>query len=173
MLIRSADGNDAAAIWAILEPVIRAGQTYALPPDMTREDALAYWLGADRQTLVAEDDNRIVGTYYLKPNQLGGGAHVANCGYITARGGEGRGIARRMCLDSLQRARAHGFRGMQFNFVVETNTRAIQLWLSLGFEIVGRLPSAFKHPHNGYTDALIMYRPLEQPAFDRKPEDFV
>jgi ribosomal protein S18 acetylase RimI-like enzyme len=127
---------------------------------MNRADALAYWTAADRETFVAEDDGRIVGTYYLRPNQAGGGAHVANCGYVTAAEATGRGIARRMCEHSMQRAAARGFRAMQFNFVVGTNERAIGLWESLGFRTVGRLPEAFLHPREGYTDALVMFRPL-------------
>ncbi len=102
----------------------------------------------------------ILGTYYLRPNQLGGGAHVANCGYVTAPEATGRGVARRMCEHSLQQARDRGFRAMQFNFVVATNERAIRLWQSLGFETVGRLPLAFLHPRTGYTDALVMFRVL-------------
>jgi hypothetical protein len=83
MLIRPARHEDYDAIWQILEPTISAGETYALPSDMSKAEALAYWVGPDRQTFVADDDGRIVGTYYLRANQLGGGAHVANCGYMT------------------------------------------------------------------------------------------
>jgi len=151
---------DADAVWAILAPVIRAGETYALSRDMTREEALAWWTGPDREAFVAVQDGHVVGTYYLKANQAGGGAHVANCGYMTATGAGGRGVARRMCLDSLERARARGFRAMQFNCVVSTNDRAVALWSRLGFDIVGRLPLAFHHPVLGYVDALIMFRPL-------------
>jgi ribosomal protein S18 acetylase RimI-like enzyme len=160
MLIRPARAEDAPAIWAIVGPVIRAGETYALPRDMSETGALAYWLGADRETFVAEEDGRIVGTYYLRANQLGGGDHVANCGYITAGAASGRGVARRMCEHSLAHARTRGFRAMQFNLVVSTNERAVRLWQSLGFAIVGRLPLAFHHPSQGDVDALVMYRAL-------------
>src|SRR5882672_11239416 len=125
MLIRPATAADADALWAILEPVIGAGETYALPRDMRRADALGYWIGPDREAFVAEADGRILGTYYLRANQAGGGGHVANCGYITAAGAEGRGVARAMALDSLDRARAHGYAAMQFNFVVAANERAV------------------------------------------------
>jgi hypothetical protein len=91
MNIRQAQISDADAIWAIIEPVIRAGETYALPRNMSKAEALEYWMGPDRQTFVAEDADRLLGTYYLRPNQLGGGAHVANCGYITAASAVGRG----------------------------------------------------------------------------------
>lgn len=160
MQIRLAQHEDRDAIWRILHPMILAGETYALPTDMTEADAIAYWMGDDRETFVAEDDGMILGTYFLRSNQLGGGAHVANCGYVTSPEATGRGIARRMCEHSLQQARDRGFRAMQFNFVVATNERAVRLWESLGFETVGRLPLAFLHPRHGYTDALVMFRIL-------------
>jgi ribosomal protein S18 acetylase RimI-like enzyme len=160
MQIRLAGHGDRDAIWRILQPTIRAGETYALPSDMSEAGAIAYWMGPDRETFVAEEDGRILGTYYIRPNQLGGGAHVANCGYVTAPEATGRGVARRMCEHSLQHARDRGFRAMQFNFVVATNEPAIRLWQSLGFETVGRLPLAFLHPRYGYTDALVMFRVL-------------
>ena len=160
MLIRPAAPADRPAIWSILAPVIRAGETYALDRDMPEEDALAYWLGPDRESLVAEEAGAVLGTYYLRVNQGGGGRHVCNCGFVTAADAAGRGVARRMGEDALARARSRGFRAMQFNFVVETNTRAIRLWQSLGFETVGRLPLAFAHPVHGFVDALVMFRAL-------------
>jgi L-amino acid N-acyltransferase YncA len=160
MDVRLATRADAPQIWAILEPVIRAGETYTLDRDMSESDALAYWFGADKETFVAVDGGEIVGTYYLRANQAGGGRHVCNCGYMTAASAVGRGVARRMCLHSLDRARARGFRAMQFNFVVSTNERAVRLWQSLGFAIVGRLPLAFEHPVRGHVDALVMYQAL-------------
>ena len=161
MHIRPARPDDAAAIAAIILPVIRAGETYALDPAMPEADALAYWLGADRETFVAEADGAILGTYYIRANQAGGGAHVANCGYMTAAAATGRGVAQAMCLHSLAHAKARGFRAMQFNFVVSTNERAVRLWQRLGFEIAGRLPGAFRHPALGFVDALVMVRALE------------
>ena len=160
MLIRSSTEADADAIWGILEPVLRAGETYALPRDWTRAQALAYWYGADHTVFVAEEAGEVLGTYYLHPNQMGGGAHVANCGYITHGRAIGRGIARGMCVHSLQFAAGQGFKAMQFNFVVSTNERAVALWQRLGFEVVGRLPGAYKHPTLGFVDALVMYRVL-------------
>ena len=124
-------------------------------------DALAHWLGRDRATFVAEDDGAIVGTYYLRTNQAGGVKHVCNCGYMTAGAATGQGVARAMCLHSLKQARQLGYRGMQFNFVVSTNARAVALWQSLGFDIVGRIPQAFRHPSLGYVDALVMFRTLQ------------
>jgi len=160
MLIRSAADGDRGAIWAIMEPIIRAGETYTLPRDMDRASALAYWFSADREVFVAEDGGEIVGTYCLQVNQRGGGSHVANCGYMTAAPATGRGVARAMCAHSLDRARERGFRSMQYNFVISTNERAVRLWQSFGFETVGRLPNAFLHPTKGYVDAYIMYRSL-------------
>ena len=160
MLIRPATGGDADAIWAIMEPIVRAGETYTLPRDMDKKTALSYWLSAEHEVFVAEDHAEIVGTYFLQANKQGGGAHVANCGYMTAIPATGRGVARRMCEHSLARARAKGFRAMQFNFVVSSNDRAVRLWQSFDFQIVGRLPKAFLHPTLGYVDAYIMYRDL-------------
>jgi L-amino acid N-acyltransferase YncA len=160
MLIRPARPEDCHAIWAILEPTIRAGETYALPRDMSEADALAYWAGSDRETFVAEEDGAVIGTYYLRANQRGGGGHVANCGYMTSSHARGRGVARAMCEHSLHYARERGFRAMQFNLVISTNEVAIGLWQSLGFAIAGRLPQAFRHPCFGYVDALVMFRAL-------------
>jgi len=158
--IRPAVPGDRAAIWAVLEPVIRAGDTFALPRDMAPGDALAYWLAPGNDGFVAEDAGEIVGSYFLRANQRGGGAHVANCGYVTAVHARGRGIARAMCIHSLDHARARGFRAMQYNIVVSTNERAVRLWQAMGFAIVGRLPGAFAHPTHGDVDAFVMYQTL-------------
>jgi len=160
MLIRPATPDDAAAIWAIIAPVIRAGETYTLDRDMNERDALGYWFGGDKEVFVAEADGAVLGTYYLRANQAGGGRHVCNAGYMTAAAATGRGVARTMALHSIDHARSRGFRAMQFNFVVSSNVRAVGLWQSLGFEIVGRLPGAFDHPADGFVDALVMYRTL-------------
>jgi ribosomal protein S18 acetylase RimI-like enzyme len=160
MLIRGATRRDDDAVWQVLEPVVRAGETYTLLREMSRDNALSYWFSPGHETFVAEADGSIVGTYYLRANQQGGGAHVANCGYVTAEHAIGRGVARAMCVHSLDVAQQRGFRAMQFNFVVSTNERAVRLWTSLGFETVGRLPGAFLHPALGYVDALVMYRAL-------------
>jgi ribosomal protein S18 acetylase RimI-like enzyme len=158
--IRHSTGADSAGIWAILKPVLRAGETYALPRDIGEADALNYWCGPAHETLVAEQGKEILGTYYLRANQQGGGDHVANCGYMTAAAAQRRGIARQMLEDSLERAKARGFRAMQYNFVVSSNIRAIRIWEAYGFDIVGRLPSAFNHPTLGFIDALVMYKDL-------------
>jgi ribosomal protein S18 acetylase RimI-like enzyme len=158
--IRPATRADDDAIWGILEPMIRAGETYALPRELTREAALAYWHAPGNAVFVAEEDGAIAGTYLLRANQAGAGRHVANCGYVTAPHATGRGVARAMCLHSLDEARRRGFRAMQFNLVVSTNERAVRLWQRCGFTIVGRLPGAFAHPTAGFVDGLVMYQLL-------------
>jgi L-amino acid N-acyltransferase YncA len=160
MTIRPAVIADANAIWSILEPTIRGGETYTLPRDMDREQALAYWFSSDHTVFMAEEDGEVLGTYYLRANQKGGGSHVGNCGYMTAARASGRGVATAMCEHSLAYARSQGFRAMQFNFVVSTNAPAIYLWQKFGFVTIGRLPNAFLHPRLGYVDALVMYRSL-------------
>ena len=160
LAIRRATDGDADAIWAMLEPVFRAGDSYAVDRDITRDAALDFWCGRNRQARIAEAGSAPVGTYYLCPNHGGGGAHVANAGFVTAEGAAGRGVARAMLAHALDCARGAGFRAMQFNFVVSTNTRAIDIWLAYDFAVVGRLSKAFHHPTEGYVDALVMYRSL-------------
>jgi ribosomal protein S18 acetylase RimI-like enzyme len=164
VIVRPARADDADAVWSILEPVIRAGETYALPREMAREEALAYWFAPGHEVFVAEDREGAVGTYHLRANQRGGGSHVANCGYVTAPHAAGRGVARAMCAHSLERAGARGFRAMQFNFVVSTNGRAVRLWERMGFATVGRIPAGFLHPRLGFVDALVMHRPVAPPG---------
>ncbi len=158
--IRRAETSDAPAIAAIIMPTIRDGETYAINRQLSEVDALVYWLAPEKDTFVALDDGVIVGTYFLRANQAGGGAHVANCGYMTGANAVGRGVARAMCLHSLEHARSRGFRAMQFNLVVSTNERAVKLWQSMGFAIVGTLPGAFSHPTHGDVDAYVMFRRL-------------
>jgi len=154
------DTRDADALWNILEPLVRAGEVFTLPRNLDREDGLRYWLSPEHEVFVAEENGAVLGSYYLRTNQQGGGSHVANAGYMTAATATGRGIARRMCEHSLDQARSRGFRAMQFNFVISTNERAVRLWQSCGFAIVGTLPKAFLHPQAGYVDAFVMYQEL-------------
>ena len=155
---------DRDAIWAMLEPVIRAGEVYALPVEMTRDEALAYWFAAGNWVFVAEEDGAVVGSYYLRANQRGGGDHVCNCGYVTAGWATGRGVAGAMCAHSLEFGRSVGFRAMQFNFVVSTNEPAVHLWKKHGFRELARLPGAFRLPSTDgeprFVDALVMWREL-------------
>ncbi|EPX82982.1 GNAT family N-acetyltransferase [Salipiger mucosus] len=159
--LRPVAESDRDALWHMLEPVFRAGDTYAIDPDIPREAALDYWCGPGRAVFVAEDAERILGSYYIVRNQGGGGGHVCNCGFVTDPAARGRGVARQMLAHALEEAPARGFRAMQFNFVVSTNTRAVAIWEGAGFETVGRLPGAFRHPQKGYVDALVMYKRLD------------
>jgi len=160
MLIRQSEPRDDDAIWRILEPTFRAGETYPVPRDISREDALAYWRTPGHAVFVAEDAGAIVGTYYLRANNRGGGAHVANCGYVVAPDAFGRGVAQAMCAHSLGEAKSRGFSAIQFNFVIASNERAVRLWQRMGFAIAGRLPGAFQHPRLGLVDAYVMLRNL-------------
>ena len=156
--VRAAEPADSKTLWPILRAVIRPGDTYAVDPAMTRSRALTWWMETPGRTFVAGHGGTVLGSYYIRTNQGGGGAHVCNCGYVVAPAARGQGIAREMCLHSQKVARGLGYRAMQFNCVVATNTGAIRLWTSLGFETVGRLPGAFAHPRVGLVDALVMYK---------------
>jgi len=160
MKIRAATKSDHDAVWNIFQEIVAAGDTYAFDPKMSREEALAYWFRADTNTYIAEKDGRVVGTYILKPNQLGPGSHVANAAFMVASDAQGSGVGRRMAEHCLTQARRMGFRAMQFNFVISTNTPATHLWEQVGFKIVGTLPGAFHHPEKGYVDVYVMYRSL-------------
>jgi GNAT superfamily N-acetyltransferase len=138
--------------------VIAAGETYPLDQTISREDAFAYWFQRDAHVYVAEKDGEVLGSYTLHANQSGGGAHVANAGFIVAKSARGQGIGRAMGEHCLKETRRLGFRAMQFNFVISTNESAVKLWEDLGMKIVGTLPGAFRHPTRGYVDAYVMYQ---------------
>ena len=168
MKIRTAIDADHNAIWSIFHEVVATGDTYALDPNISREDALAYWLAPGTHTYVAEQPGiGIIGTYILRPNQSGGGSHVANAGFMVSASTRGHGLGRAMAEHCLSEARQLGFRAMQFNYVISTNAAAIKLWQDLGFEIVGTLPDAFHHPKRGYVDVYVMYRSLPAPRVRR------
>lgn len=161
IVIRTATDEDADAIWAVIKPAIRGGETLALDRNINQAVALSsYWMRPGNAVYVAQEGGDIIGTYFLRANQSGGGSHVCNAGYATAQAASGKGVARQMCEHSVVMAREHGFTAMQFNFVISTNDRAVRLWQSCGFDIVGTLPSAFAHPTLGMVDALVMYRNL-------------
>ncbi|WGL16012.1 GNAT family N-acetyltransferase [Microbulbifer bruguierae] len=161
MHIREASKEDWQSLWPIFREVVQAGETYAYDIDTTSEQAEKIWLEVPRKTFVVEDNGEILGTYYLKTNQVGPGNHVCNCGYMVSSLARGRGLATKMCEHSQEIAKALGYKAMQFNFVASTNESAIHLWHKLGFETVGRLPKAFNHPKQGYVDALVMYKWLQ------------
>ena len=157
--IRRAREEDREAIWQIFRAVVAGGDTYVFDPNISRRKALAYWLGPKTRCYVALSDQGIVGSYILKANQPGLGSHVANAGFMVSPSARGRGIGRAMAEHCLLEAHRLGFRAMQFNFVVSTNSRAIALWKSLGFKIVGTLPEAFQHQGLGKkVDAFVMHR---------------
>ena len=157
--IRLFEKQDWPAIWRIIEPVFKAGETYAFSPDITEQEAHRVWVAMPTVTFVAEDEyHNIQGTYYIKPNQPALGAHVCNCGYIVSEDARGRGVASAMCDHSQREAISQGFRAMQYNLVVSTNNDAVRLWRRHGFEIVGTLPKAFRHPKLGFVDAFVMYK---------------
>lgn len=159
-LIRPYRPSDAPALWQVIGPAIQAGETYALPRDMAEADALSWWAAGDHQAFVYERDGEVLGSYFIRPNQLGGGGHVANAGYATRPESRGQGVARALCDHSQEQAAAQGFRLMQFNFVIASNVGAVTLWQRCGFSIVGTVPEAFSHPRLGYVDAHIMVKRL-------------
>ena len=152
--------RDEDTVWQILQPAVEAGDTFCAPPEGGKPGGLAYFWPASADLWIAEADGTPLGCAYLRPNQTGNGAHVCNAGYCTTPAARGKGVARALLEHTLDEARARGYRAMQFNFVVATNIRAIAIWESHGFAIVGRLPGAFRHPQQGYVDALVMYRAL-------------
>ena len=158
--ITPATSADEERIWALLQPVFSAGDTYAVDPLIDREAAIAYWMEADKTAFILRIEGQAVGTYYIRPNQPGGGAHICNCGFITAPSARGKGVARRMLDHALIEAKQQGYRAMQFNFVLASNQRALAIWQRNGFATIGRIPRAFLHPKQGYVDALILHRSL-------------
>jgi len=160
MEIRAAGPDDFDLIWPMLRDVFRTGDTYAVDPDISKAAARAYWMTQARATYVAEGNDGIVGTYYIKTNQPGGGAHICNCGYIVSPAARGQGIAATLCNHSQDEARRLGYQAMQFNFVLASNEGAVRLWHRLAFETIGTIPDAFAHPKLGFVDAYVMYRRL-------------
>lgn len=160
MLIRSTQPQDADAIWAILQPIIAKGDSFAFAPDTPREAMLGWWMAPDKHGYVAELDGAVVGSFVLKDNQPGLGSHIANAAYATAPWAGGRGIGETMGAYSIEEARKLGYKAMQFNIVVKSNERAVRLWQRLGFSIIGEIPDAFNHLEHGMTNAYIMYQKI-------------
>jgi GNAT superfamily N-acetyltransferase len=158
LLIRPAAEADHDGIWAVFREIVSAGDTYAYPPDTTRDEALAIWFPKGGWTYVGIADGEVAATYVMRVNQPGQGSHTANCGYMVARRFSGRGFGEALCCHSLDEARRLGFLAMQFNFVVSTNTGAVRLWQKCGFAIVGTVPKAFRHPSLGLVDIYVMHR---------------
>jgi L-amino acid N-acyltransferase YncA len=156
--IRQANDADFENIWPIFHEIVSAGETYTYPRDTSKEEGFHLWMSLPKQTFVAEEDGEILGTYFIKTNQSGGGDHVCNCGYMVSSKARGRGLASLMCAHSQNIAKELGYLAMQFNFVISTNEGAVRLWTQLGFDTVGRLPKAFRHPVHGLVDALVMVK---------------
>ncbi|OEH84381.1 GNAT family N-acetyltransferase [Desulfuribacillus stibiiarsenatis] len=161
MTIRIATEDDFLEVWGLLQPVFQKGDSYPHPPEMTEEEAFHLWMEVPIATYVAIQDHKPIGTYYIKANQIGLGNHVCNSGYVVSPEARGLGLGRMLCEHSKAQAKALGFLAMQFNFVVSTNTIAVNLWQSCGFSIVGTLPKAFRHLEKGLVDAYVMYHWLE------------
>ncbi|MDH6132090.1 L-amino acid N-acyltransferase YncA [Kitasatospora sp. MAA4] len=162
MLIREATAADWPAIWPFFHQIVAAGETFTYPTDLTEEQGRDWWLlSAPSRSVVAVDESgTVLGTAKMNANHLGNGSHIAGASYMVDPAHAGRGVGRALCTYSLEWARAAGFRAMQFNAVVETNVHAVQLYHSLGFEILGTLPEGFRHPQKGLVGLHIMYCPL-------------
>lgn len=161
IFIRPFSDADWPLLWPLLQSTFATGDTYAYAPDSAEPEIYESWVEMPLALFVAcSADNQILGAYTLKPNQPGLGGHVCNCGYVVAAKARGQGIATLMCEHSQAEAKARGFRAMQFNLVVSTNTVAVHLWQKLGFAIVGTLPGAFRHKTLGFVDAFVMFKPL-------------
>ena len=158
MIIRLATMTDFDAIWPIFQDIIKAADTYAYQPNMSKEEARNVWMEQPKRTYVFEEGNQVLGTYYIKTNQSGPGSHVCNCGYMVLSSARGNGLGLTMCEHSQRIAKELGYKAMQYNFVASTNDVAVRLWQKLGFQTVGTLPQAFNHPKQGYVDALVMYK---------------
>jgi len=156
--IRRAANQDFEAIWPIIHEVFSKGDTYSFSPDTSKEEGFRIWMDIPLATYVALKNGQIVGTYFIKPNQPGLGAHICNAGYIINSNCRGEGIGRALCEHSLNEAKNLEFKGMQFNYVVSTNRVAVELWKKCGFKIVGTLYNACNHKEKGFVDVYIMYQ---------------
>ncbi len=159
--VRAATAEDWPAVYAIFSAVTAEGSTYAYPVGLSSEEARALWTGPGRVVVaVDEEDGAVLGTASMGPNRPGRGAHVATASFMVGDHARGRGVGRTLGEDMLAWARAEGFRAVQFNAVVETNTAAVALWRSLGFVVVGTVPEAFDHPRDGFVGLHVMHRSL-------------
>ncbi|MFV2144449.1 MULTISPECIES: GNAT family N-acetyltransferase [Isoptericola] len=163
--IRAATDADWPILWPLVEAVVRAGETYAYPLDLTSEQACELWMERPPgRTVVAVDDDEILGTAKMGPNRPGHGDHVGTASFMVADAARGRGVGRALAEHVIDWHRQEGFLGIQFNAVVESNTAAVRLWRSLGFEVVGTVPGAFRSPAHGRVGLHVMYRSLGRPS---------
>ena len=159
--IRLATDDDWPRIWPFFEATVRAGETYAYPLDLTLETGRELWMAdPPGATVVLEDGGELLGSARMGPNRPGRGDHVGTASFMVAPEARGRGVGRALGEYVVQWHRDQGYRGIQFNAVVETNTAAVELWHSLGFEIVGTVPGAFRSPTHGHVGLHVMYLAL-------------
>jgi L-amino acid N-acyltransferase YncA len=156
--IRPATESDWPAIWSMFSNVTRTGESFAYGPDTPVAVARKLWFDPPATPFIAEEGSLVLGTYYLRPNQPDRGSHVANGGYMVTEEARGKGLAVLMCQHSIETARAQGFRAIQYNYVVSTNTAAVHVWEKCGFRTLGKIPGGFRHDSHGYVDVLIMFR---------------
>lgn len=163
MVIRKADKEkDYNQIWEIFSRVIQTGDTYVFDPSTPKEALDQLWFADYMDTFVATDNNdTVLGTYIIKPNQIDLGNHIANCGYMVNPDAQGKGIGTLLCKHSIAFARQKGYVGIQFNIVVSTNTVAVALWKKFGFQIIGTTPKGFRHQQLGLVDTFIMFKDLQ------------
>jgi ribosomal protein S18 acetylase RimI-like enzyme len=160
MEIREIQADEFELVWPIFHAVVAGGDTYVYDPGTTFDEAKAMWTTPPARVFVALEDRLVLGCYVLKPNQPALGDHVANAGYMVAPDARGKGVASALCRHSMEVARDAGFAAMQFNYVVASNTTAVALWQKHGFDIVGRVPNAYRHKTLGLTDVYVMHRYL-------------
>lgn len=158
--IRPARLEDFEEIYDIFRGVLNEGKTYSYTlEEMTPDRSLAYWISAPgTHCMVADVDGKVVGVAAVRPWRTGRARHVANASFIVHDGYRRMGIARALGLAALEYAKSQGYLAMQFQFVVSINVVAVNLWKSLGFEIVGTLPKVFNHATEGLVDVYIMHR---------------
>ncbi|MFJ8970179.1 GNAT family N-acetyltransferase [Streptomyces anulatus] len=162
MLIREATSEDWPAIWPFFHAIVSAGETLTYPLDLGEEDAEGWWFVAapSRVVVAVDDDGTVLGTAKMNRNHMGNGSHIASATYMVDPAHSGRGVGRALCEYSVDWARAEGYRAMQFNAVVESNTHAVKLYRSIGFDVIGTLPEGFNHPTQGYVGLHIMHKAL-------------
>ena len=162
MNIRKAIESDFDQVWQIFSEVIKTGDTYVFNPNTPKKDLKKHWFADYMETYIIEENGQILGTYIIKPNQIDLGNHIANCSYMVNPDTQGRGVGKKLCEHSLERAKQHNFEGIQFNIVVSTNKGAVELWKKYGFEIIGTTPKGFRHSELGLVDTYIMYKDLKE-----------
>lgn len=162
MFIREASPNDWGSIWPFFHSIVKAGETFAYDPNMSKEDGRATWMVRfpGHVAVAVSDDMKIMGTANMYANRSGPGAHVSSASFMVDPKYQGQGVGRALCQYTLGWCREQGFRSVQFNAVVDKNVAAVELYKSLGFEVIGTVPEAFLHPKDGFVGLHVMYRRL-------------